>query len=230
MEGTEELVPLVGVGAKQVSLALVQLDLGHFNGSSHTPLLCNQGSNFSVHVMILLKLSCDSPVLLGPGIVVHGGVCGVIDKAFKEPMGKFPFFIDGDALRGEQLMSIDGFIDADGTQTVQPIQFDIGGKDMDGVVSISDWDEEIEDISFIFFIPIRSLCLSLPVGVPPVGVHLPVLIGRFQASHMCLMFCQILSLLSEYFKLFLAVAADFLIFLCNSCQSLHDEEEFLPSG
>ena len=101
MEGAEELVLLVGMGAKQASLALVQLDLGGLDGSGHTPLLCNQGSNFSMHVMVPLELSCDSPVLLGSGVVVHGGVHGVIGEAFKEPMGKLPFFVDGDALRGE---------------------------------------------------------------------------------------------------------------------------------
>ena len=65
MEGTEELVPLVGMGAEQVSLALVQLDLGCLNGSGHAPLLCDQGGNISVHLVISLELSCDSPVFLG---------------------------------------------------------------------------------------------------------------------------------------------------------------------
>ena len=82
-------------------LALVQLDLGSFDGSSHTPLLCNQGSNFSMHVMVLLELSCDPPVFLGPGIVVHGSVHGVVGKALKEPIGEFPLFIDGDVLGRE---------------------------------------------------------------------------------------------------------------------------------
>ena len=74
MEGAEELVPLIGMGAEQAALALVQLDLGGLNGSSHTPLLCDQGSNFSMCVMVPLELSCDSPVLLGLGVVVHGSV------------------------------------------------------------------------------------------------------------------------------------------------------------
>ena len=52
-------------------------------------------------VMVLLELSCNSPVILGSGIIVHGGVCGVIGEAFEEPVGKLPFFIDGDVLRGE---------------------------------------------------------------------------------------------------------------------------------
>ena len=66
MEGAEELVPLVGVGTEEASLALVQLDLSCLDGSSHAPLLCNQGGNFSMHLMVPLELSCDSPVFLGP--------------------------------------------------------------------------------------------------------------------------------------------------------------------
>ena len=227
MEGTEELVPLVGVGAEQTLLALVQLDLGCFDGSGHAPLLCNQGGNFSVHVMVPLELSCNSPVLLGPQIIVHGSVHGVVGEAFEEPMGEFPLFIDGDALRGEEFVSVDGLVDAKGAQTVQSIQFDVGSEDMDGMISVSDWDEEIEDVSLVLFVALRSLLLPLPVSAPSVCVHFPMLVGGFQMSRMCFMLCQILPLLLEYFKLFLIIAADFLIFSCNSCQSLRDEEEFL---
>ena len=128
-------------------------------------------------------------------------------------------------------MPVDGLVDASSAQAVQPIQFDIGGEDMDGVSTISNLDEEIEDISFVLFIPFRSLLLSLPVSIPPVSVRFPVLISCFQTSCMHLMLCQIFSLLAEYFQLFLIVMADFLILLCNSCQSLHDEEEFFsPRG
>ena len=127
-------------------------------------------------------------------------------------------------------MPVDGLVNASSAQAVQPIQFDIGGKDMDGVVSISDWDEEIEDVSFVLLIPLGSLCLPLPVGIPPISILFPMLIGCFQVSHVCLMLCQLLPSLLECFKLFLIVLANFLIFLCNSCQSLCDEEEFLSSG
>ena len=114
----EKLVLLIGMGAEQLSLTLVQLDLGCFNGSSHTPLLCDQDGKFSMHVMIPLELSCDSPIFLGSGIVVHGSVCGVVGEAFKEPMGELPLFIDGDVLRGEKLVSVDRLVNADGAQTV----------------------------------------------------------------------------------------------------------------
>ena len=213
-----------------MSLTLVQLDLGGFNGSGHAPLLCDQGGNFSVCVMIPLELSCDPPVFLGSGIIVHGSVCGVIGQAFKEPVGKLPFFIDGDALGREELMPIDGLVDANGAQAVQSVQFDVGGEDMDGMLAVSDWDKEVEDISFILFIPFGPPCLSLPVIIPSVCVRFPVLVGCFQVSCMRLTLCQILLLLLEYFKLFLIVMADFLVFACNSCQSLCNEEEFLPPG
>ena len=118
MEGTEKLILLVCVGAEQMLLALIQLDLSCLDGSGHAPLLCDHGSNFSVHVMVPLELSCNSPVFLGPGEIVHGHVHGVVGEAFKEPVGKLPFFFDGNALRGKEFMSIDGLVNAGGAQTV----------------------------------------------------------------------------------------------------------------
>ena len=179
--------------------------------------------------MVPLELSCDPPVLLGSGVIVHGSVHRVTGKGFEEPVGKLPILIDGDVLRGEQFMSIDRLIDTNGAQTVQSILLNVRGEDMDGLVAISDWDEKVEDISFIFFIPLWPPCLSLPVGIPSVSICLPVLVGFFQESCMCLMLCQIFSSLAEYFQLPLIVAANFLILSCNPCQSLHDEEEFFPS-
>ena len=92
VKGTEELVLLIHMGAEQVLLALVQLDLSCLDGSSHAPLLCNHGGNFSVHVMIALELSCNPPVFLGPGVIVHHSVCGIIGEALKEPMREFSLF------------------------------------------------------------------------------------------------------------------------------------------
>ena len=230
MEGAEKLVLLIGMEAEQAMLALVQLDLGCFDGSGHAPLLCNHGGNFSMHVMVALKLSCNSLVFLGPGIIVHGGVRGVVGETFEKPVGEFPFFLDGDVLQGEKLVPVDGFIDADGTQAVQSIQFDVWGEYMHGVVTVGDRDEEVKDVPFIFFISFWSPTLLLPVSIPPVCVLLPVLVGCFQVSPMRFMLCQILSSLLEYLKLLLVVMADFLILSHNSCQSLHNEEEFLSSG
>ena len=217
------------MGAEQVSLTLVQLDLSCLNGSGHTPLLCDHGGNFSVHVMVALELSCDSPVFLGPGVVVHCSVHGVICEAFEEPIREFSLFFNGDALWWEELMLVDGFVDANGTQTVQSIQFDVGGEYVHGVVTIGDGDEEVEDVPFVLFIPFRCLSSSLPFCISPVSVFCPVLVGFFQASCIHLMLCQIVTSLFEDLELFLIVTADLLIFSHNSHQSLHNEEEFLPS-
>ena len=101
MEGTEELILLVGMRAKEVPLALLQLVLEGLNGSVHAPVLCNQGGNVIMHVMVLLKLSCNSPVLLGSQVVGHSHVGGVTAKQLKEPVGELPLFINGDALGGK---------------------------------------------------------------------------------------------------------------------------------
>ena len=124
-------------------------------------------------------------------------------------------------------MLIDGLIDTNSAQAVQSVQLDIGGED---IIAVSNWDEEIEDVSFILFISFWSLCLPLPVSIPPVSVCFPVLIGHFQMSCMHFALCQILSLLAECFQLFLIVMADFLILSRNPCQSLHNEEEFFSAG
>ena len=229
MKGAEELVLLICMGAEEALLALVQLDLSCFDGSSHAPLLCDHGGNFSVCVMIALELSCDSPVFLGPGIVVHCSVCGVVDEALKEPVREFSLFIDSDVLQGKEFVLVDGLINAGSAQAVQPIQLDIGGEDMHDMVAIRDWDEEIKDVSFVFFISFWHLPSPLPFHISPVSVFCPVLVGFFQMSRMCLMLCQIITPLFEYFELFLIVMANFLIFLHNSSQSLHDEEELLPA-
>ena len=118
MKGAEQLVPFIGMGAKQALLALVQLDLSCLNGSGHTPLLCDHGSNFSMCVMIALELSYNSPVFLSSGVVVHHHVHGVIGEASKEPVRELPLFFNGDVLWWEEFMPIDGLVNANGTQAV----------------------------------------------------------------------------------------------------------------
>ena len=100
---------------------------------------------------------------------------------------------------------------------------------MHGVVTIGDGDEEVKDVPFVFLISFWHLSSPLPFCVPPISVFHPLFVGFFQVSCMHLMLCQIITSLFEDFELFLIVVADFLVFLCNSCQSLCDEEEFLPT-
>ena len=100
MEGIKELVQLIGMGAKEASLALLQLLLEGLNASGQALVLCNQGGNVIMHVMVPLELSCNSPVLLGLQVVGHGCVGGVTAKQLTEPAGELPLFIDSDALGG----------------------------------------------------------------------------------------------------------------------------------
>ena len=182
-----------------------------------------------VCVMVALELSCNSPVFLGLGVVVHCNVHRVVGETFEEPMRELSLFFNGDVLQWEELVLVDGFIDTDGTQAVQSIHFDIGGEYVHGVVTIGDGDEEVKDIPFVFLISFWCLSSPLPFHVPLISVFHPVFVSFFQVSRMCLMLCQIVASLFEDLELFLIVAADFLIFSHNSCQSLHNEEEFLPT-
>ena len=126
-------------------------------------------------------------------------------------------------------MPVDGFANASSTQAVGAIKLDVGGKHMYGVVAISDWDEKVKDIAFIFLISLWALHLLVPVSKLLVAVCLPVLIGFFQVSCICLTLCQSLSSLAEYFQLLAIVTADLLVLLSNSCQALGDVEEFLTT-
>ena len=182
-----------------------------------------------MHVMVLLELSCDSPVFLGSGIIVHGSVHGVLGEGVEEPVGEFPFFVDGDVLWGKEFVPVDRLTDAGSAQAVKALELDEWGEDVDHGVTIGDQDEEVKHVSFIFLIPLRSLHLSLPGFIPPVCVGLPVLIGFFQVSSMCLTFCQIFSVLAEYFQLLLVVVANFFMLSSNTGQPLSNVEEFLPS-
>ena len=145
-------------------------------------------------------------------------------------MREFSLFFDGDLLGWKKFMPVDGLIDTDSAQAVEAVQFDVGGEDMHGVVTIGDWNEEIKDVSFIFLISLWCLPSSFPLCIPLVSVSGPVLIGFFQASCVHFALCQIIASLFEDLELFLIVAADFLIFARNSSQSVSDEEEFLPPG
>ena len=143
-------------------------------------------------------------------------------------MRELPFLIDGDALRGKKFMPVDRLTNASSAQAVESLELDEGGKDMDGMVAVSDWDEEIEDISFILFISFQPLLLLVPVSKPLVVVSLPVFIGLFKVSGVHLMLCQSLSSLAEHFQLLPIVVTDLFVLLSNTGQALSDMEEFLP--
>ena len=141
-------------------------------------------------------------------------------------MREFPFLINCDALQGKQFVSVDKLADASGAQAVQAFKLDVGGEDMYGMIAVSDWDEEIKDVSFIFLIPLWASLFLVPVSKPLVTVCLPVLVGFFKASCIHLALCQSLSLLAEYFQLLVVVTANLFMLLSNSCQPSGDVEEF----
>ena len=143
-------------------------------------------------------------------------------------MREFSLFFDGNLLGQEELVPIDVLIDTNSAQAVETIQLDVGGKDVHGVVTIGDWDEEVKDVSFVLLVPLRGLSSSLPLRVPLVCIFGPVFVGFFQVSRIRLTLCQVIASLFESLELFLVVTADFLIFACNSGQSMSNEEEFLP--
>ena len=85
-------------------------------------------------------------------------------------------------------MSVDGLADASSAQAVQSVMLDVGGENMDGVITVSDWDEEIKDVSFVFLVPLWPPLFLIPVNEPFVVVCLPVFIAFFKAS--CICHCQ----------------------------------------
>ena len=128
-------------------------------------------------------------------------------------------------------MSVDWLTNPSHAKAVQSVMLDVGGEKMYGMIAISDWDEEITDIAFIFLIPLWSSLLLVPICESFVIVCLPVFVGFFKVSCICLMLCQSFSSLPEYLQLFMVAAIYLLILLCNSCQSLGDVEElFLARG
>ena len=101
-------------------------------------------------------------------------------------MGKFPFFVNGDALGWEQLMPVDRLTNAGGAQAVQSIELDVGGKDMDDMVTIDDRDEKVKDVSFVFLIPFWPSLFCVPLLELLVVVCLPTcrfLPGELHALH-----------------------------------------------
>ena len=94
-------------------------------------------------------------------------------------------------------MPVDRLANAGSAQAVEAVVLDVRGEHMYGVVAVSNQDEEVKDISFIFLVSLQHLSLLVPVNEPLVIVHLPVLVGFFKVSCVCLVFCQIFSLLVE---------------------------------
>ena len=99
-------------------------------------------------------------------------------------MREFPFLIDSDALQGKQFVPVDGLSDAGSAQAVQAFKLDVGGEDMYGVITISDWDEEVKDV---LHFPHTPLGFALPGPSQQASCCcLPSSAHRFLQGELCL--------------------------------------------
>src|SRR5580692_1176009 len=178
------------VRADDTSAALLFLILQGVDVSPKTVKFPLQGGEVVDGVIVPSELSCNSPVphVKGPGD--DRVVAGWVGDGVEEPLGVFPVLVDREALRGEELLTVDRFVLTVRAQAVLSIKFDVGGKDMDGVGAVSNWNKEVGDAPFIWLVSLR---LPLVIGVLLeflVAVRLLVLVGFFQTSHVLLTLCQ----------------------------------------
>src|SRR5580693_5504274 len=76
------------------------------------------------------------------------------------------------------------------TQAVLSVKFDEGGKDVDGMGAVSNWNKEVADATFILLVPLRlPLVISILLEFL-VTVRLPVPVCFFKASRVRLTLCQ----------------------------------------
>jgi hypothetical protein len=185
----EDGVALVGVRSEDALTALFLLMLEGINVGFEAVKLPLQGSEIIGCIKVAVELSSNSPV---PHVEGPGDDCVMarwVGNGIKEPLGVLPVFVDGEALRGEELMAVDRLVHAVHAQAVLSIKLDIGGKDMDGVGTVSNWNKEVGDAPFILLVSLR---LPLAIGVfleLLIVVRLPVLVGFFKTSHVLFTLC-----------------------------------------
>src|SRR5580692_4110255 len=226
----ENSVALVRMRADDASAALFLLILQGVDVGFKAVKLPLQGGEVVDCVKIASELSGGSPVphLEGPGddcVVARG-----IGDGVEEPLGVVPVFVDGEALRGEEFLTVDGLVLAIRAQAVLSVKLDEGGEDVDGMGAVSNRNKEVGDVPFVLLISLR---LPLVIGVFPeflIAVRLPVLVGFFQASRVLLTLCQSVCSFFEGSELGAVGLGIDLILSCNSSQSSGNEDEFFPAG
>src|SRR5580692_1107942 len=226
----ENSVALVRMRADDASAALFLLILQGVDMGFKAVELPLQGGEVVDCVKIASELSGDSPVphLEGPGddcVVTRGVGDGV-----EEPLGVVPVFVNGEALRGEELLAVDGLVFAIRAQAVLSVKLDEGGKDVDGMGAVSNWNKEVSDVPFILLISLR---LPLVIGVFPeflVAVRLPVLVGFFKTSRVLFTLCQSICSFFEGGELSAVSLGVGLVLLRNSSQSSGDEDKLFSAG
>src|SRR5580692_2949944 len=83
-----------------------------------------QGGEIVDGIEIMAELSSDSlvPHVEGPGDDCV--MAGWVSNGIEEPLGILPIFVNGEALRGKELLAVDGLIHAICAQAVLSIKFD----------------------------------------------------------------------------------------------------------
>src|SRR5580692_12765699 len=170
LQVSEDGVALVSMRADDASVALLFLVLQGVDMGPEAVEFPLQGGEVVDGIIVASELSCDPPVphVEGPGddrIVARW-----IGNGVKEPLGVFPVLVDSEALRGEKFLAVGGLVFTVHAQAVLSIKFDIGGKDVDGVGAVSNWNKEVGDVPFVLFVSLRlplvvSVLLELLIAV-----------------------------------------------------------------
>src|SRR5580692_2474777 len=189
-----------------------------------------QGCEVVNGVKVAAELSGDSPVphVEGPGD--DGVVARQVGDGIEKPLGVLPVFVDGKALRGKEFLAIDGLVLTVRAQAVLSVEFDVWGKDVDGMGAVSNRNKEVADTPFILLVSLR---LPLVVGVFPellVTVCLPMLVGFFKTSRVLFTLCQSVCSFFKGGELGAVGLGVGLVLASNSSQSSGDEDELLPAG
>jgi hypothetical protein len=138
--------------------------------------------------------------------------------------------VNGKALGGKEFLAVDGLVHTIHAQAVLSIKFDVGGKNVDGVGAISNWNKEVGDMPFILLVSLRLPLIVAVFLELLVAVCLPVLVGFFKTSCVLLMLCQSVSSFLEGGKLHvIGLGVDFILSR-NSSQSLCNEDELVSVG
>src|SRR5580692_4327887 len=226
----EDGIALVGVRPDDASSALLFLLLQGVDMSPEAVEFPLQGGEIVDGIKILAKLSCDPPIPHFKGSGNDCVVAGGVGDGIEEPLGVFPVLVDGEALWGEELLSVDRLVLTVRAQAVLSVKFDEGGEDVDGVGAVSNRNKEVADTTFVLLVSLR---LPLVVGVfleLLVAVRFPVLVRFFKTSRFRLTLCQSVSSFFEGGELgAVGLGIDFIL-ACNSSQSSGDEDELLSSG
>jgi hypothetical protein len=145
-------------------------------------------------------------------------------------LGVLPIFVNGEAFGGKEFVAVNGLVHTVRAQAVLSFKFDVGGEDMDGVGTVSNWNKEVGDAPFILLVSLR---LPLVVSVFLeflVMVRFSILVGFFQVSCVLFMLCQSISSFFKGGELCVVGLGVGLVLSSNSSQSSCNEDKLFPAG